>query len=268
MMQRGSYTLGGGRKSMLLGKDSDMSDKTCEACRSSELDIEFTMAFQPIVDLHAGQPYAYEALVRGVNGEGAARVLEQITEKNRYAFDQAIRVRAIELAAALQAPAVSINFMANAVYDPATCIRASLAAARRCNYPANQLIFELTEGERVDDAAHLRGIIAEYRRHGFRTAIDDFGAGYSGLNLLAEFQPDIIKIDRALVTGVEGDSVRRAIIGGIMQVANAVGVAVVAEGVETRAEKETLLELGIFRQQGYLYARPEVERLPAIQLAT
>jgi EAL domain-containing protein (putative c-di-GMP-specific phosphodiesterase class I) len=241
-----------------------MRDNNCEACQSSELDIEFTMAFQPIVDLRAGRPYAYEALVRGANGEGAARVLEQITEKNRYAFDQAIRVRAIELAAALHAPAVSINFMANAVYDPATCIRASLAAARRCNYPANQLIFELTEGERVDDAAHLRGIIAEYRRHGFRTAIDDFGAGYSGLNLLAEFQPDIIKIDRALVTGVEGDTVRRAILGGIMQVADAVGVAVVAEGVETRAEKETLMELGIFRQQGYLYARPEVERLPEV----
>ncbi len=258
--------MGGDGESIFFVRESDMRTNTCEACQSSELDIEFTMAFQPIVDLRAERAYAYEALVRGKNGEGAPEILAKITDKNRYAFDQAIRVRAIELAAELQAPAVSINFMANAVYDPATCIRASLAAARRCNYPSNQLIFELTEGERVDDAAHLRGIIAEYRRHGFRTAIDDFGAGYSGLNLLAEFQPDIIKIDRALVTGVESDSVRRAILGGIMQVANAVGVAVVAEGVETVAEKETLLDLGIFRQQGYLYARPEIERLPAITL--
>jgi EAL domain-containing protein (putative c-di-GMP-specific phosphodiesterase class I) len=110
---------------------------SCSACRDGkELGFEFSMAFQPIVDLRDNSIYAYEALVRCCDGSGAAAILGKVNEQNRYAFDQACRVKAVELASRLQIPCfVSINFLPNAVYQAATCIRATLEAARRFGFP-------------------------------------------------------------------------------------------------------------------------------------
>ena len=154
------------------------------------------MAFQPIVDVTRRQVFAHEALVRGINGESAGSLLAKVTTENLYAFDQSCRIKAVELAARLQVPAmVSINFMPNAVYQAETCIRATLEAAQRFSLPLDKIIFEVTEQEQVLDIDHLSGILKAYRKQGFMTAIDDFGAGYAGLNLLADFQPDLIKLD-------------------------------------------------------------------------
>ncbi|MBD0678442.1 diguanylate phosphodiesterase [Pseudomonas sp. PSB11] len=223
------------------------------------------MAFQPIVDLRDNSIFAYEALVRGDDGNGAAAILGKVNEQNRYAFDQACRVKAVELASRLQIPCfVSINFLPNAVYQAATCIRATLEAASRFGFPTERLIFEITENEELVDKEHLKNIIREYRRKGFKTAIDDFGAGYSGLNLLAEFQPDIIKLDMALVRSICTDPVRQAIVQGILGVCKALKIDVIAEGVETHAELQQLLTLGINLYQGYLFAKPEYETLPKV----
>ncbi|MCP1372989.1 EAL domain-containing protein [Dyella lutea] len=223
------------------------------------------MAFQPIVDVRERKVFAYEALIRGLQGEGAETILPLVTTENRYVFDQACRVNAVELAARLSVPCfVSINFLPNAVYQAATCIRATLEAARRHGFPTEQLIFEITEHEELVDKEHLKGIIREYRRQGFKTAIDDFGAGYSGLNLLAEFQPDIIKLDMALVRAIDHDPVRQAIVRGILGVCQALAIEVIAEGVETLAEFTLLREFGIRLFQGFLFARPGFERLPAV----
>ncbi len=151
---------------------------------------EFTMAFQPIVDVMTGEIYAFEALVRPPNGGGAIDVLNQVTDENRYTFDQACRVKAITLAARLGMQSfLSINFLPNAVYQPAACIQLTLESAARAKFPLHHIIFEVTESEPTRDPEHLAGIFAEYKRHGMLTAIDDFGAGHSGLNLLAQFQP-------------------------------------------------------------------------------
>ncbi|UKJ73046.1 EAL domain-containing protein [Azospirillum brasilense] len=234
------------------------------------LGFDFTMAFQPIVDvgdgLGGGRPWAHEALVRGLDGQGAGWVLGQVTEANRYAFDQACRVKAIELAASLgmgQQPdtRLSINFLPNAVYQPEACIRATLAAAKRTGFPPERIIFEVTENERVVDGAHLKAIFTEYKRQGFHTAIDDFGSGYSGLNLLAEFQPDIIKLDMELTRSIDTDRTRRSIVGAILTVCRDLGITPVAEGIETPGEAKALRDLGITLMQGYLFARPAVERL-------
>ena len=109
-------------------------NSNCEGCRDGEtLDFDFTMAFQPIVDLGARRVWGYEALVRGVNGDGAGAVLARVNDRNRYRFDQACRVKAIGAAGKLfngEHLRLSINFMPNAVYEPAACIRSSLAAAK------------------------------------------------------------------------------------------------------------------------------------------
>jgi EAL domain-containing protein (putative c-di-GMP-specific phosphodiesterase class I) len=242
----------------------------CAECRNLEgLGFSFTMAFQPIFNIHTGAAYAYEALVRGVNGEAAGSILGRVNDGNRYRFDQACRVKAIELATELGLLDIpdcklSINFLPNAVYRPETCVRATLEAARMFNFPLERLMFEVTEGERVEDPDHLKSIFQEYERQGFTTAIDDFGAGYSGLNFLAMFQPQVLKIDMALTRGIDTDAVRQAIVEGIVLVAQRLQITLVAEGVETEAERDTLKKMGIRLMQGYLFARPAIGALQSM----
>lgn len=245
-----------------------MARTGCQGCRDgAPLPFDFTMAFQPIVDFSQGKVWGYEALVRGIDGQGAGSVLGQIDETNRYKFDQACRVKAIELAGALfpdREIKLSINFMPNAVYEPAGCIRATLEAAHRVGFAHRQIMFEFTENERMIDVPHVQRIIAEYRKQGFVTALDDFGAGYAGLNLLASFQPDLIKLDMDLVRGIASSPARQTIIACVTAMARELGIAVLAEGIETEAELVALRAAGIQLFQGYLFAKPALASLPTV----
>lgn len=238
----------------------------CKECRDkTKLGIDFTMAFQPIVDVSNKSIFGYEALVRGPNNEGAASVLSQVNDNNRYRFDQAIRVKAIDLAKKLGLQGMlSINFLPNAVYKPETCIRATLEAAKELDFPTDRIMFEVTEGEKVLDNDHLRNIFKEYKKHRFTTAIDDFGAGYAGLNLLADWQPDIIKLDMSLTRNVNDDRVRRSLVFGIISICKELDIKVIAEGIESREECLTLADEGVKLFQGYFFARPGFESLPTI----
>lgn len=240
----------------------------CQGCTGGEaLPFAFTMAFHPIVDIGRGEIWGYEALVRGLEGQGAGQILGMVDEANRYKFDQACRVKAIELAGTLfpnDQTRLSINFMPNAVYEPAACIRATLDAARRVGFAHRQIMFEFTENERMTDVAHVQRIVAEYRKQGFITALDDFGAGYAGLNLLASFQPDLIKLDMEMIRGIATSPARQIIVAGVIAMARQLGVSVIAEGVETEAELAALREAGIALFQGYLFAKPAVASLPPV----
>lgn len=238
----------------------------CRECLGGAgLEFEFSMAFQPIVNVRTREVFAYEALVRGPQGQGAADVFVHVNDGNRYRFDQSCRVKAVKLAAELGMKAMlSINFLPNAVYRPELCIRTTLDAAEAYGFPIEQIMFEITEGEKVDDLVHLRGIVEHYRQRGFKTAIDDFGAGYSGLNLLAEIRTDLLKLDMALIRDIDRDPVRQSIIRGILQVCGDLSTRVIAEGVETRAELDVLTSFGIELFQGFLFARPAFEALPVV----
>lgn len=252
------------------GSETTFEPIGCKACRDRlPLGIDFTMAFQPIVDIRARNLFGYEALVRGRNQESAGSILGQVTPENLYSFDQTCRVKAIDLASKLGLEGMlSINFLPNAVYRPETCIRATLEAADQRGFPLNRIMFEVTEGEEVLDHKHLKSIFEAYKRTGFTTAIDDFGAGHSGLNLLADFQPDIIKLDMALTRNIDTDRIRRAIVSGILRVCNELSIAVIAEGVETREECLALADEGISLFQGYYFARPGFESLPQLADST
>jgi EAL domain-containing protein (putative c-di-GMP-specific phosphodiesterase class I) len=225
--------------------------------------VEITMAFQPIVDADRREVYAYEALVRGRNGEVAREVLDRVPAAGRYAFDQVCRITAVALAGRLGAPGLSVNFLPNALYEAETCLRTAVRAARHYAFPAERLVFELTEGERVADVARVRDVVRECQALGLRVAIDDFGAGYAGLNLLADLSPDLVKLDMALVRGVDGCR-RRAIVYGVMATCRDLNIGVVAEGVEAAGELSALRDLGVRYFQGYLFARPAVECLPEV----
>ncbi|WP_281301262.1 MULTISPECIES: EAL domain-containing protein [unclassified Iodidimonas] len=243
----------------------------CGACRDGQtLPFSFTMAFQPIIDSQEGRIWGHEALVRGTNGEGAGAILAQVTHENRYRFDQECRIRAIQMAAKLfpvdQRPILSINFMPNAVYEPEACLRATLQAARKSGFPLKNIMFELTEGEKIDDIEHVKKIIAEYKKWGLITAIDDFGAGFAGLSLLADFQPDLIKIDMHLVRDIHKNIARQAIVTGIVRTALSLDIMVIAEGIETKQEFQALKELGVTLFQGYYFARPRTGALSPVNL--
>lgn len=237
----------------------------CGICRDGEaFGAPLAFAFQPIVDVAARSVFAHEALVRGPRGESAASVLAQVDDRNRYAFDQRCRRDAIGAAARLgMAERLSINFMPNAIYRASACIQATLRAAEACGFPRERIMFEITETERVHDVGHLVEIVTEYKRLGFLTALDDFGAGYSGLNLLAAFEPDIVKLDMELTRALDSRPRSRTIVQSLVRLCGELGIAVIAEGVETAGERDALLDCGITRMQGWLFARPAFDALAA-----
>jgi len=227
---------------------------------------EICMAFQPIVDVSNNTIFAYEALVRGINGEGAARILEQVTACNRYAFDDACRKQAVKQAVHLRlhdTPAsLSMNMNPNAVFDPEARIERTLELAGELNFPISQMIFELTEEERSRDHAYLNWLVRAYRRQGMRVAIDDFGAGYAGLGMLAELEADIVKVDISLIRGVDHLPVNCTIVDAILRMAEDLEIQVIAEGVETKAECDALRNMGVSLMQGFYFARPGLSWLP------
>lgn len=252
-----------------INGQSENQPSGCGACRDDAgAPIEFSMAFQPVVDTSLRRIYAYEALVRGLQGESAYSVLQRATGQNRYAFDQACRVHAISLAAKLnlarEGAKLSVNFMPGAVYNPTACIQRTLRAAGETGFPLENLIFEITEDERVQDIPHLSGIVAEYQRHGFTLALDDFGAGYSGLNLLAELHVNVVKLDAKLVRDIHLRPRSQAIVRAVCALAEPLKMTVIGEAVETKEEYAALRSAGVNLMQGYLFARPAFETLPPV----
>jgi EAL domain-containing protein (putative c-di-GMP-specific phosphodiesterase class I) len=110
------------------------------------------------------------------------------------------------------------------------------------------------------------GIAREYRKHGFHVALDDYGAGYSGLNLLADLSPDEVKLDMDLIRHLDRRPVARAIVRSTAELCARLGLGLVAEGVETLEEYEAVLDCGVSLMQGYLLAKPGFETLPAFTI--
>lgn len=228
-------------------------------------DFALEMAFQPILDAVSGHVFAYEALVRGPNGESAAAMLAQVTPETRYAFDQQCRVAAIvkSVAAGIVPTGafLCINFMPDVISDPVADSQRTLRAARETGLPPERLIFEFSEHDRLD-ARMIARVIEAYRKMGMSTALDDFGAGHAGLGLLGRFTPGAIKLDRALVSGICHSWSRRMVVENIVRMAQDLGIRVIAEGVQTAAEFDKLRGLGVRYLQGYYIARPRTASLP------
>jgi EAL domain-containing protein (putative c-di-GMP-specific phosphodiesterase class I) len=225
----------------------------------------FTFAFQPIVDAKAREVFSYEALVRGPGNEPAYRIIDQLSKDGLGAFDQKARAAAISLATRLGIRChLNLNFIPQSLPSSEESIRTTLEAAKEAHLPIERIILEITEREIILDQARFAELINEYRGLGLKVAIDDFGAGYSGLNLLSNFQPDQIKLDMALIRGIECHGPRQAIVRAIGQVCVDLGIDVIAEGVETVEEYAWLANAGVELFQGYLFAKPAFEAFPQV----
>ena len=136
-----------------------------------------------------------------------------------------------------------------------------MKAAKKFGMPHEDIIFEITEHEAIPDRSLLSEIVRVYRDNGLLTALDDFGEGHSGLNLLAEFQPDIIKLDMNLIRDIDTTKVKQIIVGSMVNAAEELGIQVVAEGIETKDEATALSDAGINLMQGYYFQRPALDSL-------
>lgn len=237
--------------------------QSCRDCLSgADLGFQIRMAFQPIVEWSSRSIVGYEALVRGENGESAGHVLSQVTEHNKYYFDQACRVKAIETATRLGLDKIlSINFLPNAVYNPQTCIRATIEAADLYGFDIRNIMFEVTEGEQILSQAHLLNIFQSYSARGFITAIDDFGAGFAHEDWLHALKPRVLKLDMDLIRDIDQLPAKQQRVLAILQQCDLLGCKVLAEGIESMAELRWLASIGIDWFQGYLLAKPQLEQL-------
>ncbi len=224
-----------------------------------------TFAFQPIVHTAKRAVVAYEALVRGSKGEGASAIISEICPADLPRFDELCRSSAMRLASRLGIDCdLNLNLVPQGFQADRDCLASTLDAAIEFNFFPERLVVEVTEGEVLGDQERFRDLMDVYRGLGMRLAIDDFGSGYSGLNLLADFQPDQLKLDKNLARGIASRGPRQAIVRGILQVCRDLGIELVAEGIETSDEFHWFCDEGVHLFQGYLFGRPGFELLPAL----
>ena len=226
-----------------------------------------TFAFQPIVNAYSRKIMAYEALVRGPRGESAATIINHITTEDLPRFDEHCRASAMQLASRLGVDCdLNLNLLPQGFHDDRDCLASTLDAAIEYNFFPERLVVEVTEGEVLGNQERFTNLIDVYRGLGMRLAIDDFGSGYSGLNLLADFQPDQIKLDKNLARGIPSRGPRQAIVRGILQVCRDLGIELIAEGIETAEEFRWFCDEGVTLFQGYLFGRPGFELLPPVSV--
>lgn len=226
-----------------------------------------TAHYQPIVSLLDKKIYGYEALARGPQTSYFAtphRLWEFAEKENQlYALEKLARQKAIEgFSASDPNWKLFINLNANVIHDPQFTPGQTLAFLKKRGLTPQQVVFEITERQSIDDYASFKKVLSHYRKQGYRIAIDDAGAGYSSLQAIAELRPDYIKIDRSIIHKVDGHSVKAILLETLAGFARKIGCHLIAEGIETQEELQVVTKLGIPFGQGYWLGRPHPHLRP------
>jgi diguanylate cyclase (GGDEF)-like protein/PAS domain S-box-containing protein len=227
---------------------------------------EFKVWYQPVIDLASGRPVSVEALVRWDHPErGLTAPMEfiHVAEEIGLIAELGLDVleRACRQTAAWQrqfdtALEVSVNVSGRQATNPRfPALAASIAA--QSDLRERTLELEITESVLMEEADSPTAILKTMQDHGLSVALDDFGTGYSSLSRLKRFPLDALKIDRSFISGVDSNGADRAIVKATIDMAHAVGLTVVAEGVETHEQANYLRAFGCDRAQGFLYSRPQ-----------
>lgn len=210
-----------------------------------------SMVFQPVLDLGTGTVVGYEALSRFHDGESAALWFA--------------RAATVELGTELELAAVTAALAHLETVPADRYLAVNLSAAALCSpglpdvlngHELSRVVVELTEQTGVPDADVLDQVLVDLRGEGARVAVDDAGAGYAGLQRILQVSPELIKLDRALVHALDVDHPRRSMVQALTWFADSTGAQLVAEGIETAPELDTLRHLGVRLGQGYHLGRP------------
>ena len=216
-------------------------------------------ALQPIIRLYEGSVIAYEALARFPPRPHLHTPDELFASASSLSMQNAVDLACIK-AALRQAPRLAeadlfVNVLIGTLLD-----RSGMAALDTAIHDAGvdptSIVLEFSEREPVTDLARLQRIAAELRARGFRIAVDDAGAGHASMRIIAELRPEFIKVDRSLIHAVDSDRARRALVVALLSFSGHIGARLIAEGIETRAEQDTLSSLGVMFGQGWLPGRP------------
>lgn len=222
-------------------------------------------ALQPIVHTRDRRICSVEALIRGPQGESPQVVLASVPPERLHDFDLHSKADAIALASTLGLTCtLSVNLLPMSLVDNVDAVDFLVKQCQLYNWPVRRLMIEITEEEAITHFDEFRSAVRRLRATGMQVAIDDFGAGHAGLSLLADFQPDTLKLDKRIIQNVHTSGPRQAIVRSVIEFCFCLGITVVAEGVETEEEWRWLQSAGLRRFQGFLFARPGFQRVPPV----
>lgn len=227
-------------------------------------------ALQPIVNTSTGQITSLEALIRGPSGGTPQELFDSIRREQIHSFDLESKQQAFELAAGIGIghTSLSINLLPASLTSNAGAVDWLIEQVAEHGLKPQQLVVEVTEEEAISHFTEFQNALNKLRSAGISVAIDDFGAGFAGLSMLAKFQPEKLKIDRKIVTGIHTDGPRQAIVKAVIECCTSLGITVVAEGVESFNEWCWLRAAGINDFQGFLFAKPMLNGVAAVNWPT
>jgi EAL domain-containing protein (putative c-di-GMP-specific phosphodiesterase class I)/heme exporter protein D len=242
--------------SELLGQNAALGGDRAGLEASFDRTLEtLWMAYQPIVDVRTRTLYAYESLLR--SNEPAlphpGAVLDAAERLDRLdILGRTIRSKAaLEVAKAPEVPRLFVNLHVRDLLDP-DLVNPEAPLSKI----AQRVVLEITERSSLEDVRDARKRVAALREMGFRIAVDDMGAGYAGLSSFALLEPEVVKLDMSLIRDVHKNATKRKVVRSMTELSKGMGIEVVAEGIETADERDTLIELGCDLLQGYLFAKP------------
>jgi EAL domain-containing protein (putative c-di-GMP-specific phosphodiesterase class I) len=270
-------------RGIVTTSDADLSDHVSDLLHAESLETfaeqestplveileerRITTYYQPVFKGAELELWGYECLMRGIDEDGEiispVDLLDWAFQENlQFMLDRICREQHLRNAGedvAGQDAYVLINFLPTAIYKPRFCLRTTERVVDELGMDPERIIFEVVETQEVDDPEHLNGILSHYRDNGFKVGLDDIGAGYAGLSMLGNLRPDLMKIDRGLVSRVAESDFHRDICESLVELARKDGRRVLGEGVEEPAQFEVLKDLGVEYFQGYLFGKPAAD---------
>lgn len=225
------------------------------------LDHRIYSVYEPIVEVESRTVFGYEALARGPEGSRFHSPVALFTaaEDHELVFELDCVCRESGLRGAVDFPAgtkLFLNIRPTTIHDPSFQSDRLIETLERRQLAPTDVVFEISEQESIASFGAFREMRDFYRGLGFQFALDDTGTGYAGLEELLEVEPDYIKIDRAMVSGVDQDPARQDMLAALLQLADKMGAQVIGEGLDTLEELEMLGRLGIRFGQGWLFGHP------------
>jgi EAL domain-containing protein (putative c-di-GMP-specific phosphodiesterase class I) len=252
----------------ILGSDDKLlGDRAALSARFARALETMWMAWQPIVSHKEKRIYAYEALVR-TDEPTLARpnLLLDAAERLGRLPDLGRAVRSRVAAQVGKAPSdalLFVNLHPQDLHDDQL-----YASSSPLSVHARRVVLEITERAGLDGVKDPNARVASLRQLGFRIAVDDLGAGYAGLSSFALLEPDVVKLDMSLVRDVNQHGTKRSVVQSMARLCSDLGMRVIGEGIETREERDTLLDAGCDLMQGHLFGRPDRTFPPPVNLAT
>lgn len=230
----------------------------------------FESHLQPIIFLDSTETFGYEALLRS---EANISPFDLFRTANRFGLhsklDQRARAEAIKATFEAVAPhqKTFINFLPSTIYNPDYCLQHTFEIIDRYKLNPDRFIFEVVETEKVHDVDHLQHVFSTYKQRGMQVALDDVGAGFSTLDMLKRLEPDYVKIDRSYISFCDEDAEKRAFLKKVRALTHAMGITLLAEGVERAEEADVCRELGFDLAQGYFFGKPAPANQHKIEIA-